>query len=76
VAAGTLILTLCDPDTGLHLAPSHDVPEVRAWIAFHTGAPLVARGQAAFAVGTWGALLPLAGLPLWARRNTRTARPR
>lgn len=64
VAAGTLILTLCDPDTGLHLAPSHDTPDVRAWVAFHTGAPLVARGQAAFAVGTWGALLPLADYPL------------
>jgi alpha-D-ribose 1-methylphosphonate 5-triphosphate synthase subunit PhnH len=64
VAAGTLILTLCDPDTGLHLAPSHDAPEIRAWVAFHTGAPLAARGEAAFAVGTWEALLPLTGYPL------------
>jgi alpha-D-ribose 1-methylphosphonate 5-triphosphate synthase subunit PhnH len=64
VAAGTLILTLCDPDTGLHLAPSHDTAEIRAWIAFHTGAPLVGREAAAFAVGTWEALLPLEGYPL------------
>jgi alpha-D-ribose 1-methylphosphonate 5-triphosphate synthase subunit PhnH len=64
VAAGVLILTLCDPDTGLYLAPSHDTPDVRAWVAFHTGAPLVARGDAAFAVGTWQALLPLDGYPL------------
>ena len=64
VAAGTLILTLCDPDTGLHLAPSHDTSEVRAWVAFHTGAPLVAREAAAFAVGAWEALLPLEGYPL------------
>jgi alpha-D-ribose 1-methylphosphonate 5-triphosphate synthase subunit PhnH len=64
VAAGTLILTLCDPDTELFLAPSHDTPEIRAWVAFHTGAPLVARDAAAFAVGTWQALLPLRDYPL------------
>ncbi|MGI1663641.1 phosphonate C-P lyase system protein PhnH [Palleronia sp. KMU-117] len=59
VAAGTLILTLCDPDTGLFLAPSHDRDGVRDWIAFHTGAPLVGRADAVFALGTWDALLPL-----------------
>jgi alpha-D-ribose 1-methylphosphonate 5-triphosphate synthase subunit PhnH len=64
VAAGTLVLTLCDPDTGIYLAPSHDTPEVRAWIAFHTGAPLMARAEAAFAVGTWEALLPLRDYPV------------
>jgi alpha-D-ribose 1-methylphosphonate 5-triphosphate synthase subunit PhnH len=64
VAAGTLILTLCDPDTGLHLAPSHDTPDICAWVAFHTGAPQVARGDAAFALGTWEALMPLSGYPL------------
>jgi alpha-D-ribose 1-methylphosphonate 5-triphosphate synthase subunit PhnH len=64
VAAGTLVLTLCDPDTGIYLAPSHDTAEVRAWVAFHTGAPLVARTEAAFAVGTWEALLPLRDYPL------------
>jgi alpha-D-ribose 1-methylphosphonate 5-triphosphate synthase subunit PhnH len=37
---------------------------VRAWVAFHTGAPLVARPEAAFAVGTWEALLPLGDYPL------------
>jgi alpha-D-ribose 1-methylphosphonate 5-triphosphate synthase subunit PhnH len=59
VAAGTLILTLCDPETPVHLAGGHDTPDVRGWIAFHTGAPVVARAAAAFAVGTWDALLPL-----------------
>jgi alpha-D-ribose 1-methylphosphonate 5-triphosphate synthase subunit PhnH len=61
VAAGTLILTLCDPETPVHLAGGHDTPEVRGWIAFHTGAPVVPRAQAAFAVGRWEALLPLDG---------------
>lgn len=60
-AAGTLILTLCDPEAPVHLAGGHDRPEVRAWIAFHSGAPVVARAEAAFAVGTWEALAPLAG---------------
>ncbi len=61
VAAGTLILTLCDPEAPVHLAGGHDRPEVRAWIAFHSGAPVVPRSEAAFAVGTWDALTPLAG---------------
>jgi alpha-D-ribose 1-methylphosphonate 5-triphosphate synthase subunit PhnH len=61
VAAGVLVLTLCDPETPVHLAGSHDTPEVRGWIAFHTGAPVVGRAQAAFAVGTWEALGPLEG---------------
>lgn len=59
VAAGALILTLCDTTTPLYLAPSHDTDALRGWIAFHTGAPVVGRAQAAFALGTWEALLPL-----------------
>lgn len=58
-AAGTLLLTLCDHETGLYLAGGHDTPELREWIAFHTGAPIVPPGRAQFALGTWGALLPL-----------------
>lgn len=63
VAAGVLLLTLADPTTPVHLAPSHDTEEVRGWLAFHTGAPLVAAEKAAFAVGTWEAL-PVARLPV------------
>lgn len=59
VAAGTLILTLCDPETPLHLAGGADRPEVRAWVAFHTGAPLVPRTACRFAVGAWDELGPL-----------------
>lgn len=64
VAAGVLILTLCDPDTPLYLGPSHDRPDLRAWITFHTGAPFVSPGACAFALGTWAALLPLAPYPI------------
>ena len=61
-AAGAVILTLCDPDTPLHLAGEHDTPAIRDWIAFHAGAPPAGRGGCAhFAVGTWEALLPLDG---------------
>lgn len=59
VAAGSLILTLCDPETPVHLAPGHDTPGVREWIAFHSGAPVVSRADADFAIGTWDMLLPL-----------------
>ncbi len=59
-AAAVLLLVLCDPDTPVWLAPSHDTPAVRDWIAFHTGAPVAdTRGQAVFALGEWEALLPL-----------------
>ena len=58
-AAGTLILTLCDPGTPIHLAGAHDTQGVREWIAFHTGAPFSGRRQAQFAVGCWQDLLPL-----------------
>ncbi|NKX44775.1 phosphonate C-P lyase system protein PhnH [Roseicyclus persicicus] len=59
VAAGALILTLCDTTTPLFLAPSHDDPALRGWITFHTGAPLVGAAEAMFALGTWAALQPV-----------------
>jgi alpha-D-ribose 1-methylphosphonate 5-triphosphate synthase subunit PhnH len=59
VAAGVLILTLADGTTPVHLAPSHDLPALRDWITFHTGAPLVSAERAVFALGTWDALAPL-----------------
>ena len=55
-AAGAIVLTLCDPETPLFLAPSHDVAPLRDWITFHTGAPLVPAAQAQFAIGVWEAL--------------------
>ncbi len=64
VAAGTVLLTLADSTTPLHLAASHDRPEVRRWIAFHTGAPLVAAEDAVFALGTWAALQPVTRFPI------------
>ncbi len=58
VAAGTLILTLCDPDTPIFLAPGHDTAQIRDWITFHTGAPFTGAATARFALGTWDALTP------------------
>ncbi|WP_297773214.1 phosphonate C-P lyase system protein PhnH [uncultured Roseovarius sp.] len=59
VAAGTVLLTLCDPETPVYLAGTADCAGVRDWITFHTGAPLVTRAEAMFAIGTWEALMPL-----------------
>lgn len=59
VAAGVVLLTLCDPETPVFLAASHDTPRVRDWITFHTGAPFTGAAAAMFAVGTWD-VLPLA----------------
>lgn len=63
-AAGTVLLTLCDTDTPVYLAGEADCAEVRAWLAFHTGAPLVGPSHAMFALGTWEALAPLNAYPL------------
>ncbi|MDK3018995.1 phosphonate C-P lyase system protein PhnH [Pseudodonghicola flavimaris] len=58
-AAGTLLLTLCDPETGVYLAGACDTAELRGWIAFHTGAPVVTAAEADFAVGSWADLQPI-----------------
>lgn len=57
-AAGALLLTLCDPETPLHLAGDHDCTAVREWVTFHCGSPLIDRSGAAFAIGMWSALMP------------------
>ena len=59
VAAGVVLLTLCDTTTPLHLAGAADCPAVRAWVAFHIGAPLVAAEDADFALGRWADLQPV-----------------
>ena len=59
VAAGALLLTLCDPETGVYLAGDHDTPALRQWITFHCGAPLVGPAHADFALGSWLALQPV-----------------
>ncbi|MDF3415130.1 phosphonate C-P lyase system protein PhnH [Sulfitobacter sp. M57] len=58
-AAGAVLLTLCDTETPVYLAGEMDCAAVRAWLAFHTGAPVTGPSQCMFAVGTWSALVPL-----------------
>ncbi len=64
VAAGTVLLTLCDTDTPVYLAGQADTDDVRKWLAFHTGAPLTGPSHAMFAVGEWEALMPLDSYPV------------
>jgi alpha-D-ribose 1-methylphosphonate 5-triphosphate synthase subunit PhnH len=47
-AAAAVLLTLVDHETPLWLDPDADA--ARAWIAFHTGAPIQPAGRAAFAM--------------------------
>ena len=63
-AAGCVLLTLCDAATPVHLAGEADTKDMRAWLAFHTGAPITGPSDCAFAVGTWGALTPLSPYPI------------
>ncbi|WP_425425949.1 phosphonate C-P lyase system protein PhnH [Alloyangia pacifica] len=58
-AAAVLLLTLCDRETPIHLAPGCNSDALRHWIAFHIGAPVVAADEAMFALGSWQALKPL-----------------
>lgn len=58
-AAATLLLTLADAETPVHLAGRWDAPAVRDWLTFHAGAPVVRAEDAVFAVGDWAALAPL-----------------
>lgn len=64
VAAGGVVLTLCDPETPVYLAGMADAPAVRDWIAFHTGAPIVGAAECMFAVGGWSDLAPLTQFPV------------
>ena len=72
-AMATVLLALADPTTPVHLAGAHDTPDLRRWLAFHTGAPVGPRRGATFAAGDWGALLPLSdydpGLPEYPDRS-------
>lgn len=63
VAAGTILLTLCDPDTGVHLTGPYDSQGIRDWITFQTGAPFVPAEEAQFVVGQWDDL-DLTALPI------------
>lgn len=62
-ASGAALLTLCDPETPIYLAASHDTPQVREWITFHTGAPFTQAQNATFAVGAWNDL-PVSEFPI------------
>lgn len=64
VAAGALLLTLCDTETPIYLAGEHDCADVRQWIAFHTGAPISDRATCMFALGTWDALGSFSDYPI------------
>lgn len=64
VAAGTVVLTLCDPETPLCLVGPVDCAAVRDWVAFHTGAPLTGPTGCAFALGRWDDLRPLGAYPI------------
>lgn len=72
-AAGAALLTLADTSTPLHLAGPADCAAVRAWIAFHIGAPVGPAEAAAIAVGRWDDLQPVSrfriGLPDYPDRS-------
>lgn len=63
-AAAAVVLVLADTTTPLHLAPSHDTTALRAWLTFHTGAPLCGPEQAVLALGRWSALQPVTRFPI------------
>ena len=58
-AAGALALVLFDQTTPVWLAPSHDLPALRDWLIFQTGAPFTTPEAAHFVIGSWEALTPV-----------------
>lgn len=58
-AAAATILTLCDPETPLALMGAWNCDDVRNWVTFHTGAPLVNAARAMFVLGDWASMMPL-----------------
>ena len=63
-AAATLLLTLADPETPVHLAGAWDAPAIRDWLTFHIGAPVVRAESAVFAIGDWALLQPITRFPI------------
>jgi alpha-D-ribose 1-methylphosphonate 5-triphosphate synthase subunit PhnH len=64
VAAGCVLLTLWAAETPVYLAGDFDAPDIHAWLAFHTGAPVVGPSDCMFAIGNWDALMPLGAYPI------------
>lgn len=58
------MLTLCDADTPICLAGRLNTGALRAWIAFHTGAPFSGSSHCSIAFGHWADLLPLSAYPI------------
>lgn len=64
-AATAYLLTLADRDTPVWLASDFDQPEVRNFLRFHAGAPIVAtRAEASFGVAAAGTAQPFDGFNL------------
>ncbi|NBR33670.1 MAG: phosphonate C-P lyase system protein PhnH [Rhodobacteraceae bacterium] len=62
IAAGTLLLTLCDPDTPIAVVGTLDTDAIRGWITFHTGAPIVDPDAADYVFGKWAEVKDLKNL--------------
>jgi alpha-D-ribose 1-methylphosphonate 5-triphosphate synthase subunit PhnH len=64
-ATAAYLLTLADRDTPIWLGSDFDRPEVRDFLRFHAGTPIVAtRGEASFGVVAAGTPRPLDGFNL------------
>ncbi|MGO6967717.1 phosphonate C-P lyase system protein PhnH [Rhizobium leguminosarum] len=63
IAAGTIVLTLCDHDTPVWLSQGLAKSTVPEWLGFHTGAPLTSeKAEARFAFTEAGTALSSFGL--------------
>jgi alpha-D-ribose 1-methylphosphonate 5-triphosphate synthase subunit PhnH len=64
VAAGVVLLTLCDPETPIFLGDSVKNQDVTSWISFHAGSPIVSPAAAMFALGRWDDFRQLHAFPV------------
>jgi len=56
VAMAVILLTLCDQDTSLYIAPTYQSETVEQWLTFHTAVSFADPQNANFAVGSWDEL--------------------
>lgn len=64
IAAGSLLLTMCDAQTPIYLAGKYDNPEVKEWITFHCNSPFSKADNCMFALADWDSLQPIQNYPI------------
>ena len=61
VAMAVILLTLCDQDNSVYIAPTYQSETVEQWLTFHTAISFADPQHANFAIGSWDELAAVDG---------------